>query len=478
MILEADGQKALGFDTGLDSRAFAQAKLARLITEPGLIVRPAPEGPHRIELWKASGVIERSDSSGKPTMVVWGPLFEGDRLDLLLNESAEPDTVLAAICAWIQSILALGENPPAAVSPWPCAAIIAQESGNGGALPSPAVFFAPPSLAQRCIIAAAERYVHPDLDGMNGAAFTAAAMLYRIFAGTPPFSAADESTLHQDMREGNFLPVRFAVPGLDARPSALIQQALEPPYGKGAQLLGEILAVVQPDGKTVSAASLVQPLSETDRLPLEKEKIQFQKRKTASVKTRRFVMRNATILLGCCAALVTVVLVAVSIIHDRSRLPSTAGMEPAQVIESYYNAFGELDHQMMEACVINGAGKGDINSVITLFVVNKTRQVYEKRNSSFIISAREWQQEGGGAIDTQVFGVTGLHITINKEQAEEVQYRADYTLWVPAQLSGDTEMESTETNLPIPYHRTDIITLVRKKEKRGFNWHIAEIQRE
>jgi hypothetical protein len=475
MIIEVEGRKALGFDTGLDSRSFAQAKLAQLITEPGLIVRPAEAGSRRVELWKASGVLERSDSGGKPTMVVWGPLFEGDRLNLLL-ESAEQDKVLAAICAWIQAMLTLDENSPAAVPLWPGAAIIAQK-GAAASAPSPTVFFAPPGLSRLCIIAAAEWYVHPDLDGMNGSAFTAAAMLYRLFAEAPPFPVIDESLLHQDMREGNFLPVRFAVPGLDARLAALIQNALDLPHSNGERLLNEILAVLQPGGQTVSAASLVQPLSETDRLLLEKEKAHFIKIKTTSVRTRRFVTRNAAILAGCFAALVAAVLIAVSIAQSRSRLPSTAGMEPAQVIETYYNAFGELDHQMMEACVTNGAGKDDINSVINLFVINKARQAYENKFTPFIISAREWQQGGGENIDAQVFGVTDLQVTNNKEQAEEAEYRADYILWIPVELSGDAEMEPAETNLPRPYPRSDIITLVRKKDKRGFNWRIAGIQR-
>jgi len=132
---------------------------------------------------------------------------------------------------------------------------------------------------------------------------------------------------------------------------------------------------------------------------------------------------------------------------------------------------------MMDACVINGAGKDDINTVINLFVINKTRQVYEHKITPFIISAREWQQGGNLDAETQIFGVTDLQITLNKEQADEAQYRVDYTFWVPVDLSGEPETESAETNLPRPYYRSDIVTLVRKKERRGFNWHIAEIQR-
>nr|AGS52292.1 hypothetical protein [uncultured bacterium contig00061] len=73
-----------------------------------------------------------------------------------------------------------------------------------------------------------EWYVHPDLEGTDAAAFTAAAMLYRVLAGTPPFPTEEELLLRQDMREGHFLPIRFAVPGLNPGLAALVQKALGP----------------------------------------------------------------------------------------------------------------------------------------------------------------------------------------------------------------------------------------------------------
>jgi hypothetical protein len=473
-LFDVDGQKALGFDTGMDSRAFARAKFSQFITEPGFIV--SLDGVNSsVNFWKASGVVEYSEAeTADATMVVWGPPFRGERLDLLLHDNEKREEALVAIRRWTRAVLALGEKYQ--VSLWPCAALIG-ESQPGE------IFFAPMDISVNCLINKESnninnRYIHPDLNGMNAAAFTAAAMLYQVFADSPAFPAKDEITLHEDMREGNFLPIRLAVPGLDDKLAALIQTALSQSVKKngvlpnGLRLLEEFPVFLQKD----SLPSFFKRLSEADTLLIEKEKTQYLKTKTAEVKTRRFVKRNATILLGGFAALVIAILIAKSVIDSRSAL-TTANMEPVQVIETYYNSFGELDHMWMEACVIKGVGKDDINMVMSLFVISKMRQAYEQNLRSSFISAKEWLEAGGGQIDLQVFGVTDLQITENT--SNEVLYRVDYTLWVPGEgrdysETGQNAMTGVVEYLPPEsVHRSDFVTLVQKKGK----WLISEINR-
>jgi hypothetical protein len=459
-LFDIEGKEALGFDTGHDSRAFARARFDQFITEPGFIV--SLEGPaSSVKFWKADGVAEHN------TMVVWGPPFKGDRLDLLLHDNNKRNETLAAIRLWIQATHGLGKEHT--VPLWPCSVLI---GGSGGINE---VFFAPPSLAQHCLMAEESnkinnRYVHPDLNGMNAAAFTAAAMLYLIFTGASAFSAmpgiTDDIVLHEDMREGNFLPVRLAAPGLDDKLAALIQRALDQNAKKdglpnGERLLEEFIAILRTD----SPDSFFKKISEADILSIEKEKTQYLKTKTASVKTRRFVTRNAALLIGSFAALVIAVLIANSVIRGRSAL-STKGMEPVQVIESYYNAFGELNHQWMEACVINKAGKDDINMVTGYFLIGKIRQAYEHTVSPFIISAKEWLESGGGQVSLLVFGVTDIQITGNGEE----RYRVDYTLWIP-DVDGDSPQAGNSP--PNSFHHTDYVTLVQKRGR----WRISEIVR-
>jgi len=470
-LFNVEGQEALGFDTGLDSSAFARAKFTQFITEPGLIVSTNGQQPS-VRLWKASGVVEQS------TMVVWGQPFKGERLDFLLADNDKRDKALAVIQSWIHAVLALGEKQQ--IPLWPCAALIGENQ--------PAeVFFAPPGIALHCLMAKESnkinnRYIHPDLNNLNAAAFTAAAMLYQVFAGSPAFPAVDEITLHEDMREGNFLPIRLATPGLDSRLAVLIQNSLSQNGKKGvlpngARLLEEFLAILRLNDGTISPSSFINNLSEADKLSTEKEKTQYLKTKTVSVNTRRFVRRNAAILLGIIAAVVIAGLTVNSVIKSRSAF-STAGMEPVEVVESYYNAFEKLDHLWMDACVVKGVGKDDISMVMNLFIISKYRQVYEQTTISSFIPAREWLEMGGGQIDLQVFGVTDLQITNAGSVGgnSEPRYRVDYTLWVPGEAEDDPEMKynSTQYIPPISFHRIDFVTLVQKKER----WLIAEIKRE
>jgi hypothetical protein len=477
-LFDVDDQKALGFDTGLDSRAFARAKFAQFITEPGFIV--SLDGSNSsVNLWKAEGVVEYSGAEAV-TMVVWGPPFKGEHLDLLLHDNDKKDEALTAIRCWIQAVLALGKKYRAPL--WPCAALIGESQSSE-------VFFAPKDIFINCLMnnesnKINNRYVHPDLNGMNAAAFTAATMLYQVFAGSPAFSAADEIVLHEDMREGNFLPIRLAVPGLDDKLAALIQTALSQNMKKGVfpngqRLLEEFLAILRTD----SLPSFFKRLSEADTLSIEKEKTQYLKTKTAEVNTRRFVKRNAAILLGSFAALLIAVLMAKSVTDSRSAL-NTAGMEPVQVIETYYNSFGELDYMRMEACVIKGVEKDDINMVMNLYIVSKIRQAYEQNLQPSIISAKDWLEAGGERVNVQVFGVTDLQITDSKyhiANSNEVTYQVVYTLWVPGEAVDEpetgqdamTNKRTVEYLPPKSTFRSDFVTLVQKKG----NWRISEIFR-
>lgn len=473
--LEIEGRPALGFDTGLNARSFANARAARYLTEPGFVV--CPDGG--VQKWQASGVIERE------TMVVWGPAFAGERLDVIIGNGGRRDEAIAALCQWIEAHLCIASQLEAAAQLGaaaqleaaaanaalaPCAALLAE---NG------ALLFCPQGLAKRCVEAegaeswleGGERYIHPDRTGLAGAAFTAQAMLYHILAGAAPFTATNLETLRQDMREGNFPPLRFSAPGLDTALAALVEQRLGGRLD-GEAAAGELLAVLKPEpAGAVSAASLFHPLPETERLRLAAEKEHYLKRTKAAVNTRRFVIRNSAIIAGCAAAVAVVLLAAFSIVKSRAALPTTAGMNPREVIETYYDSFGTLDHQLMEACVVRGAGKNDINMTANYFVINRVRQAYEANAPPLLVSARQWQEAGGGPVDSQVFGVTGLALEpLTGEDSGAVRYRAAYILWIPGQENPET---AGTARLPQGYRHTDTITLERKKDK----WRISKIER-
>ena len=177
------------------------------------------------------------------------------------------------------------------------------------------------------------------------------------------------------------------------------------------------------------------------------------------------------IIAGVLIAAAAAVIIAYSVVQSRAALPSTAGMESRQVVAAYYRAIGELDHQLMDACVSGGAGKDDINMVAQYFVISRMRQAYEMGAAPPLLSAEQWQAGGGGPVDAQVFGVSGLIIEkLNDgDDSSEARYRASYTLYLPPQGEG----EAGSARLPAAFYHVDELTLARK---RG-NWRITGLRR-
>jgi hypothetical protein len=496
--LEIDGKPALFFDTGLDAQAFAQAKLSYFITEQGFIV--SRDGS--VSMWQAGGAVERNGTIG-----VWGPAFEGRPLDVILGACASDtgdsggvkDTALDAVRAWIAACVSLSYRD-AAFSLAPTLALVA---------PDGTLLFCPPSTTRRCLeaenhwINGGERWIHPDLRGEEAIVFTASAFLYQLFAGTPPFLNTDIEVLHQDMREGVYLPIHLAVPGLNVELAALVNSALM--STKGAQGIAPhsrqhpVQYAVQRtqrvelaqlrdflgDFGSGKADSYIQMFTEEERAKIELERDKFLKKSSMAVKTKRFVVRNTSILAVCLAALIGVGLIVRSTIESRASLPTTRGMTTTEVVETYYGAFATLDHQLMEACVQKNTstiGKSDIEMVTNLFVLNRVQQAYEYVD--MMVPAQEWVDAGSPPTEMTVFGVSGLHVEVldRDESDGETTFRASYTLWIPGSYRPLEEGEeapdpfASEVAVPPPWgvSYTDTLTLSWYKDA----WRITNITRE
>ncbi|GHV67810.1 hypothetical protein AGMMS49928_05690 [Spirochaetia bacterium] len=484
---EQEKKPVLGFDTGLDPHAFAQAKLASFITEQGTIVGPGG----LVEHWLPGGVVERNG-----TMVIFGPAFRGEPLDELLDnlvvDDAHRDDALEALRRWIAARSLLDEK---IYPPWPAGAFITL-SGDGayGLPPWPAgtVFFPPYRLVKRCLEAEggdawryrAEQWTHPDLKGDEADTFTAAAMLYKIISGDFPFPQADSDLLLQDIREGNFVPLRLAAPGVDEETAVLVSASLAPvvkAQKDGGRPGSEKLAALLGSGK--KAASWIRPLETAEREALKKERERFDKAKTMTVNTRRFVIRNTALIGGIAIAVLIAGLITQSIVKGNLDRPTTRGMNPVEVIDTYYNAITALDHQLMEACVIKKAGESDISMVTNFFVLSKVRQAYEMGSAGFITPA-VWMEAGSPPTLDTVFGVSDLAIQELGESPDggELRFRVSYRLFVPGSALSDEPPTFAdgpiEPSMPQSVSHVDEIRLALQKDpKRGDSWHIVELLR-
>jgi hypothetical protein len=502
---EYEGKKVLGINTGLSAEAFARARLAHLVTDPGYLVSLRNSSEPAVELWRAGGTVELAADGRagpqKPVMVVWGPDFAAsaghDALSLgeIITRGGGPGSgnVLGALAAWVRARAALPAE--SRLPPWPGAALVDEDAET--------VFFLPEAAARRVFdsgdegtwIDGAERWTHPDYSGEEADVFTAAALLYFALSGSFPYPCRDRDVLREDIREGFFIPPRLAAPGLLDEPASLISASLSPRAKlKGprpaltdlVRLTGTAAvssAAAGPDGKR----GLFRSLAPAEKEALEAERERFLRKREKAVKTSRFLRRNRTAVLAVAGAFIIAALVAGSLIQTQLDRPSTRGMDPAAVVESYYNAINVLDHEMLEACVTGGAGKDDINMVTNLYVISRVRQAYEARE--IFISPEEWRESGGGISEKAVFGISDLKIRkTDTDGGSPAVYRAGYLFFNPypdsdgaaigtandGTVTPSAETEEAPPSAPAGVPRLD--ELVLEKDKKGL-WHITEIRR-
>jgi serine/threonine protein kinase len=499
-----DGCQVVCFDTGLDPRSFARTKMSQSLEEQGYVVNP--DGTH--EVWKPSGVNEinlnavssdisslvRQPADQTSSMRVWGPLFSGERLDLLLK--AAPQDALQAVVCWIRAKLFLGEKRSALN---PGAAFICD--GKNPSHQIGTVFFAPENLSNRCLLlekpenepdnidSSIDLYNCPGLPGIDAAAFCAGVMLYKILTGAFPFLSKD---IYQDMRDGVFKPIHLAVPALDEKLAALIQAALRlsstnlsaqkkhssfflssanssvnlsSVNQNGTEILAGFLEILIDSKVTctltaVNISSLFNTVSEEKTKQVEKEIKLYQLKQNYIVKTKRFVARNRQLLTGITIAFVFALIILLSAYRTISQRPTTEGLTPEGVIIAYFEAFSSLDHVFMAAC-IQGADRNDIEVAASFYAVLRTRQAFEAISDPLLVPASVLEKQGITLPARNAFGVTELtveHLS-GSETGGLINYRANYLLWFPGENS---------------INRSDILTL--RLDRRG-NWRIIEILR-
>lgn len=459
---EREGRTVLGFDTGLNERAFARTQAASLLTESGYMV--SPDGS--INMWNSEGVIELYKN-----MVIWGPDFEGTSLDALIQHDDDKDTALNALRSWFHAASLLAEKK-IFPNPSPRGVFFAKDG---------TVFFPPSGLVKKCLdteedksaLPASITYLHPDLTESDNVIFCAAVMLYKIFSDRNPFSVSNPDAVRSNIREGNCTPIELASPGLDENIVQLINAALKPEY-KTPSLIDLIDALGKKDSKRYSDFFRTVSGDEKESILLKQK--QFEKRSQRKIRAKSFFHKNHTAIIGTGIGLALVIFLAWNIIVGQNNKPNTKGMNPKEIAERYYASFGILDHDFMEAAVTSNADKSDVDMVRNLFVISRVRQAYEMIIP--VIPAGQWIEEGSPETKSMVFGVSGLVLTEINQSENEALLKAGYLLWMPKMYAENgtqdqtQETENDEENLmPVSLSYTSSLKFIRQKDV----WRIAEI---
>jgi hypothetical protein len=407
------GRLHLAVSLGAATRGAALTRILALRSSPGWIV-----GPGGVREWRYEGVVEQA---GKVFLV--GPHVPGVSLEKVMAMPAARALPLIALLA--RAMILLSESP-AGWCPLQSDSVIFTEAGE--------VLLLPPHMDRELRDLRPfeenrqtfESLNHPDLKGPALAAFSVSAALYHIFTGRFPFWGSDPGDLHEQVRSLEIPPPASLVPGLLEDVSETIMAGLGRGKGGPATLLqiAEGMARWHPD-------DLVRPLTDQQRRTATDAAEAWQASADRSFSRRRFWRKNWRAAAIAATVVILLGIVGYSVLGNILAPRVTRGYPPRKVVETFYTSMNTLDHNAMQACVVGGAGRGEIDTTMTLFVTSRVTQGYEGRSN--VISAAEWDKAGRPPLTSPrtLFGVTGLAITEERGEPAPV-YTAAYALWNPA----------------------------------------------
>jgi hypothetical protein len=252
------------------------------------------------------------------------------------------------------------------------------------------------------------------------------------------------------------VPLGVAAHNIDGAIAALIDRGLRiHQRGETIPSLAEIRAAL-PDSRDGCFTGSQSESLWQKRFAAYTEKL---RKKTAF---RHFMRKQRTVLIGTAVAVAVVAGVGFSLAKDFGDRPTTAGLEPQEVVERFYQAVTEMDQGNVDACVTKGAGKVYISPMSSLYVVSKMREYYESQKT--VLTPVEWFTEKMPE-GISVFGVMDLTVTEiavpsetastrRASSADESAYLATFYFFNPG---------APEESLPVITRHEDTLLLSRSK---------------
>jgi hypothetical protein len=447
------GVAKLAVPLGSAGRSHALGRMSGLRTSPGWHV----DGP-AVREWRFEGFAPQPDGA-----CLFGPEVAGrslaEALALPLGEAAPLLGRLAD---------ALGTLVERAVPLFPLQSDAVVLDDRGGVL-----FLPPPVMREvRSLRPFAENrdtyeaLNHPDLQGEALASFTLGACFYRAAVGRFPFTGADEEEIHEQARKLALQPPAQLVPGLREEASSLVMAALGRQRGRSVRIADWRAGVA-----AWTREGILRPVEERERERLVQEACGRERDAAKRFRIRTFWEKNWKII-GIAAAGVAVAgAVLGSILGGVFAPRATRGYSPLKVVETFYTSINSMNHSLMEDCVVDKAGQGEVNEAMNLYVLSRVQMGYEGKSNT--VAADAWDGAGRPVLPagTAVYGVTDLAIT---EVAGEPApgYQDSYEKWMPD--SGDNADPSAPA--AIGTLRRRLVDRVSLRRDKG-DWVIFRIDR-
>jgi hypothetical protein len=305
---------------------------------------------------------------------------------------------------------------------------------------------------------------HPDLSGEARTVFAVAVALYRILTGRFPFRGEDPEELHSQARSLEIQPPAVVVPGLDSEASELVMSGLK----RGRRPAVTLTQIAEALDAWQTRQILHPPSAEEKKTALAAAASR-EASATKSFRRRRFWQRNWRVAAVVAVAAIAAGALAGTVLKNVLAPRVTRGYAPDKVVQAFYTSMNTLGHATMQACVVGGAGGGEINEAMTLYVTSRVTMGYEGRSS--IVSAADWDKAGRKPLvpPAVLYGVTGLSL-MQEQGLPAPVYLVKYEKWNPAPRP-DADLSSSAPPLSEGHAVTDRVWM---KQDHG-DWVIYRI---
>lgn len=275
------------------------------------------------------------------------------------------------------------------------------------------------------------------LDEVDSWRFTLSAYAYTAITGQKPFTELNSEKRAMDYFDNNFLPLEYAIIANNDDEKKLFQT-----IDKNLSITKKAYQIIKPQ-KNSSVAKRIETklsLSENEKNSCSKylsnlilEPIQeenpdfvakreiFIKKQESKISKKRFVRKHSTKITVITILSIIAILFIGSLIKIYTEKPTTEGMSPIQVVETFYNSVNTMDSNVLLSCGPNSVTKDYSSMISSILVTSKMRESYESLVA--IMPPSDWVNFDTPS-EIPVFGITQLEI-ISHDTWNEISSKGD-----------------------------------------------------
>ncbi len=348
------------FDTKISESDFVKARFAEKIRENGVLAEFS-DGAWNFLPYHFDFTVSAKDAAGSgDTIFLCGDGFAGETFCKILKNSADEAKISAADKIFSAMDEATEKN------------LCVDGIGAGGIFLSAdfcRILFLPKIfvVAAAANLSAADSaefqgfFVNSALTKKQNVRYFQAVTVYRILSGEFPFAAENESVRNDDLRDGNFIPLKFLV-AADEKISEFCDAAF---CRKDCEF----------PRKEFRAYKKTE-ISSAEKLKIQREKEKFLCRKKKSVEKKRWFRGKSVAIKIFAAAAAIFAIVFVSLYRSSMEKRTTKGLTSFETVEMFFSAVNTLDADSARNCSGKKLSR-IVDRISNTFVSCKARSVYE-----------------------------------------------------------------------------------------------------